>query len=252
MTETNHAAIGADTGPTTFDAWADGYCYGLLTDGDDGARVARLAARDAWDAAIASAAQPAAVAVPLNELEELNLLNKLIDIGARAASAHAKSNSDDGHAGTAAYVQWQELRADMGELIRKAYTAPTTQAAPQPAASQVDSKTVTNTLCELIDQYWDIAYAEGQEGRTHDTEAGDAQRVRSGINRAIAALTTKSQRSAPGAQGDALDAARYRWLRDGCDTKGSAASRIASDCYGLEWDKLIDAARAKEGAPHEQ
>ena len=50
----------------------------------------------------------------------------------------------------------------------------------------------------------------------------------------------------------ALDAARYRWLRDGCDTKGSAASRIASDCYGLEWDKLIDAARAKEGAPHEQ
>lgn len=56
--------------------------------------------------------------------------------------------------------------------------------------------------------------------------------------------------AAPVAQGDAEDAERYRWLRDGCDTKGSAASRIASDCYGLEWDKLIDAARAqaKEGA----
>ena len=68
---------------------------------------------------------PAAVAGPLNELEELNLLNKLIHLGARAASAHAKSNSDDGHAGTAAYVEWSELRADMGELIRKAYAAPT-------------------------------------------------------------------------------------------------------------------------------
>ena len=58
MTETNHAAIGADARPATFDEWANEYCYGLLTDGDDGARVALLAARDAWDAAIASAAQP--------------------------------------------------------------------------------------------------------------------------------------------------------------------------------------------------
>ena len=67
---------------------------------------------------------PAAAAGPLNELEELNLLNKLIDLGARAAAAHAKSNSDDGHAGTAAYVEWTELRADMRELIRKSYAAP--------------------------------------------------------------------------------------------------------------------------------
>lgn len=32
----------------------------------------------------------AELAGPLNELEELNLLNKLIDLGARAAAAHAK------------------------------------------------------------------------------------------------------------------------------------------------------------------
>lgn len=83
--------------------------------------------RRGWaDAASApkAAPAPAAVAGPLNELEELDLLNKLIHLGARAASAHAKSNSDDGHAGTAAYVEWRELRADMGELIRKAYAAP--------------------------------------------------------------------------------------------------------------------------------
>ena len=57
----------------------------------------------------------------MSELEELNLLNQLIELGAKAAHAHAQSNSDDGHKGTAAYVQWHELRAEMGELIRAAY-----------------------------------------------------------------------------------------------------------------------------------
>lgn len=82
------------------------------------------------------ATAPAAVAGPLNELEELNLLNKLIALGAKAAHAHAQSNSDDGHKGTAAYVQWQELRAEMGELIRNAYAAPTAQPAPQQEAQE--------------------------------------------------------------------------------------------------------------------
>ena len=66
----------------------------------------------------------------MNELEELNLLNQLIELGAKAAHAHAQSNSDDGHKGTAAYVQWQELRAEMGELIRAAY-APQHPPTPQ-------------------------------------------------------------------------------------------------------------------------
>ncbi len=38
------------------------------------------------------------------------------------------------------------------------------------------------------------------------------------------------------------DAARYRWLRAGCDHKTSTATHIASSCYGLEWDAAIDTA----------
>lgn len=41
-------------------------------------------------------------------------------------------------------------------------------------------------------------------------------------------------------------AARYDWLRDGSDQKNSEATRIATRCYGLEWDAAIDAAMAKE------
>lgn len=37
-------------------------------------------------------------------------------------------------------------------------------------------------LRKLIDEYWSLAYAEGKEGRTQDTEAGDAQRVCSAID----------------------------------------------------------------------
>lgn len=33
------------------------------------------------------------------------------------------------------------------------------------------------TLRELIVRYWNLAYAEGKEGRDHDTPNGDAQRV---------------------------------------------------------------------------
>ncbi len=39
-----------------------------------------------------------------------------------------------------------------------------------------------------------------------------------------------------------ISAARYRWLRDGCDHKTSTATHIASSCYGLEWDAAIDTA----------
>lgn len=43
-------------------------------------------------------------------------------------------------------------------------------------------------LQRLIDEYWSLAYVEGKEGRTVDTDAGDAQRVCSEIADAIAAL----------------------------------------------------------------
>ena len=79
-------------------------------------------------------AAPAAGAGPADELAELALLNKLIELGGKASYAHAKSNSDDGHAGTAAYVQWQELRAEMGELIR-AHAAPALEAPAAPESA---------------------------------------------------------------------------------------------------------------------
>lgn len=41
---------------------------------------------------------------------------------------------------------------------------------------------------ELLDEYWDLAYAEGQRGATTDTPSGDAQRVRSALSAAIERL----------------------------------------------------------------
>ena len=46
------------------------------------------------------------------------------------------------------------------------------------------------------------------------------------------------------AEAEALrkDAERYRWLRDGCNYKHSAANSIAVNRYGMERDAEIDAA----------
>ena len=70
---------------------------------------------------------------------------------------------------------------------------------------------------------------------------------------AMLAYATKAV-AAQAAELEALraDAERYRWLRDGCDDKLSEATRIAADCYGMEWDAAIDAARAalKEQTPN--
>ena len=42
------------------------------------------------------------------------------------------------------------------------------------------------------------------------------------------------------------DAARYRWLRHGCDERWSRATHIAANYYGSEWDAAIDAAMKGE------
>ncbi len=77
--------------------------------------------------------------------------------------------------------------------------------------------------------------------------------VPSEIRVALRAYATAAL-SAQAAELEALraDAERYRWLRDGCDDKLSEATRIAADCYGMEWDAAIDAARAalKEQTPN--
>lgn len=49
-------------------------------------------------------------------------------------------------------------------------------------------------LRELIGEYWNLAYKEGVEGRTHDTEAGDGQRVWLAINAAITAMEAEAER----------------------------------------------------------
>lgn len=43
----------------------------------------------------------------------------------------------------------------------------------------------------LVSEYWDLAYVEGEAGRTTDTPDGDAQRVRSAISAALTHLSTQ-------------------------------------------------------------
>ena len=42
------------------------------------------------------------------------------------------------------------------------------------------------------------------------------------------------------------DAERYRWLKNGCNDKGTTATHIAKDLFGFEWNRSIDAAIAQE------
>jgi len=77
-----------------------------------------------------------------DDLAELSMLNQLIDLGSKAAGFHATSNSDDGAKGTAAYVQWQETRAQMGEMIRAHYADRAARAAPQPATADAVAQAI--------------------------------------------------------------------------------------------------------------
>lgn len=65
----------------------------------------------------------------------------------------------------------------------------------------------------LLSEYWDLAYAEGKEARDHDTEAGDAERVRSAILDHIAALQEQAEKAE--AERDAAKVeARLAWSSD--------------------------------------
>lgn len=44
--------------------------------------------------------------------------------------------------------------------------------------SRADVRLDVYSLRNLIDEYWSIAYAEGMDGRTQDTEDGRAQKCR--------------------------------------------------------------------------
>jgi hypothetical protein len=48
------------------------------------------------------------------------------------------------------------------------------------------------TLDELLEQYWSAAYAEGKEGRNHDTEDAIAQRTLIAIHAEVRRLIDES------------------------------------------------------------
>ncbi len=49
-------------------------------------------------------------------------------------------------------------------------------------------------IAELLHQYFELGVAEGHEGRNHDTEAGDAQRVLSEIEAEVSKLNAEIKR----------------------------------------------------------
>lgn len=51
-----------------------------------------------------------------------------------------------------------------------------------------------SNIAELLHRYFELGVAEGREGRTHDTEAGDAQRVLSEIEAEVSKLNAEIKR----------------------------------------------------------
>lgn len=76
-----------------------------------------------------------------------------------------------------------------------------------------DTSSMIANLQELLDRYWQLAYAEGRENRQHDTENGDAQECRSAISSSFAdfvKMTVFLKLELVKARADALeDAARH-------------------------------------------
>jgi hypothetical protein len=58
------------------------------------------------------------------------------------------------------------------------------------AAVAAERERTVREVMPLIDRYWELAFVEGVEGRTHDTEAGDAGETRFAIERALRGETT--------------------------------------------------------------
>lgn len=81
-------------------------------------------------------------------------------------------------------------------------------------------------LRELIAEYWDLAYAEGAESRSHDTPAGDAMRVSAEIDKCIAVLLQQlAEREA--------DLEREQGVREDAQRQLRAAERAREEATGL-------------------
>jgi hypothetical protein len=93
-----------------------------------------------------------------------------------------------------------------------------------------DTSSMIANLQELLDRYWQLAYAEGRENRQHDTENGDAQECRSAISSSFADLvkmTVFLKLELVKARWDALEAAAK--LIDEKIIKGTSAGKILSE-----------------------
>ncbi|MDP9871583.1 hypothetical protein [Agrobacterium tumefaciens] len=67
-------------------------------------------------------------------------------------------------------------------------------------------------IAELLHEYFELGVAEGREGRNHDTQAGDAQRVLSEIEAVIAALSAAEPQPAPSVAVKTLADAYQKYL----------------------------------------
>lgn len=101
--------------------------------------------------------------------------------------------------GPAGFASWQDAATHERILRVRLERAilPPASAAGDSGAGERGANQIEQHLRNLIGEYWALAHAEGKEGRDHDTEAGDAQRVNGAIDKAIndlrTALATKPQ-----------------------------------------------------------
>ena len=83
-------------------------------------------------------------------------------------------------------------------------------------------------LNDLLERYWDAAYAEGKEGRDHDTEDGVAQRTAADIHAEVQRL---------------VEAERERIARV-LDAQATALRRSVSVAYSDDATETIKQSRA--------
>jgi hypothetical protein len=134
---------------------------------------------------------------------------------------------------------------------------------PVHTPKQVSADDQTRVEIEgLIDAYWDIAYVEGEAGRTTDTPDGRAQEVRSAISSRLHALTRRSSAGVEGLSDKAtalesslaLDGAGIsRYLRDDIEEtiramrEAALPSHAGEDDWAVAWVTADILAAMKRG-----
>lgn len=73
---------------------------------------------------------------------------------------------------------------------------------PTTVPTVVTVESIVKDLQASVDRYWELAYAEGQEGRTHDTENGDASLCRYEIEKGLRELVRMAKGPRPARQKD--------------------------------------------------